>query len=61
MPDRFEIEQIVRQPHISDAEKERVRERPREYWEQLLKKEKNHLILWLCSILKILNLRVQGK
>ena len=41
MPDRFEIQQIVLQPHISDAEKERVREHLREYREQILKGEKS--------------------
>lgn len=40
MPDRFEIQQITLQPHISDAEKERLRERLREYREQILKGEK---------------------
>ena len=41
MPDRFEIQQIVLQPHISDAEKERVREHIREYREPILKVEKS--------------------
>lgn len=40
MPDRFEIQQIVLRPHVSDAEKERVRERLREYRDQILKGEK---------------------
>ena len=40
MPDRFEIQQIILQPNISDAEKERIRERLREYRDQILKGEK---------------------
>lgn len=40
MPDRFEIQQIVLRPQVSDAEKERIRERLREYREQILKGEK---------------------
>lgn len=40
MPDRFEIQQIVLRPRISDAEKERIRERLREYRDQILKGEK---------------------
>lgn len=40
MPDRYELQQIVLRPRISDAEKERIRERLREYREQILKGEK---------------------
>ncbi len=40
MPDRYELQQIVLRPHISDAEKERIRERLREYRDQILKGEK---------------------
>lgn len=40
MPDRFEIQQIVLRPRVSDAEKESVRERLRQYREQILKGEK---------------------
>lgn len=40
MPDRFEIQQIVLRPHVSEAEKERVRVRLREYRDQILKGEK---------------------
>ena len=40
MPDRYELQQIVLRPHISDAEKERLRERLRSYREQILKGEK---------------------
>lgn len=40
MPDRFEIQQITLQPNISAAEKERIRERLREYRDQILKGEK---------------------
>lgn len=40
MPDRFELQQIVLRPDISDAEKERVREQLRAYRDQILKGEK---------------------
>lgn len=40
MPAKFELQQIVLKPHISDAEKERIRERLRTYREQILKGEK---------------------
>ncbi len=40
MPDRYELQQIVLRPRISDAEKERIRERLRGYREQILKGEK---------------------
>lgn len=40
MPDRFELQQIVLRPNISDAEKERIREQLREFREQILKGEK---------------------
>lgn len=40
MPDRYELQQIVLRPRISDAEKERIRERLREYRDQILKGEK---------------------
>lgn len=40
MPDRYELQQIVLRPRISDAEKERIRERLREFREQILKGEK---------------------
>lgn len=40
MPDRFELQQIVLRPRVSDAEKERIRERLRDYREQILKGEK---------------------
>lgn len=40
IPDRYELQQIVLRPRISDAEKERIRERLREYREQILKGEK---------------------
>ena len=40
MPDRYELQQIVLRPSISEAEKERIRERLREYREQILKGEK---------------------
>lgn len=40
MPDRYELQQIVLRPRISDAEKERIRERLREYREQILNGEK---------------------
>lgn len=40
MPDRYEIQQIILQPNVSDGEKERIRERLREYREQILKGEK---------------------
>ena len=41
MPDRFELQQIVLQPNISDAEKERVRERLREFRDKILKGEES--------------------
>ncbi len=40
MPDRYELQQIVLRPRISDAEKERIRERLREFREQILNGEK---------------------
>lgn len=40
MPDRYDLQQIVLRPRISDAEKERIRERLREYREQILNGEK---------------------
>lgn len=40
MPDRYEIQQIVLRPNISDAEKERIREQLRNFREQILKGEK---------------------
>lgn len=40
MPDRYEIQQIILRPNISDAEKERIRERLREYRDQIQKGEK---------------------
>lgn len=40
MPDRYELQQIVLRPRISDAEKERIRERLRTYREQILNGEK---------------------
>ncbi len=40
MPDRYELQQIVLRPRISDAEKERIRERLREFREQVLNGEK---------------------
>ncbi len=40
MPDRYELQQIVLRPRISDAEKERIRERLREFREQILNEEK---------------------
>ncbi len=40
MPDRYGLQQIVLRPHISDAEKERIRERLREFREQILNGEK---------------------
>lgn len=40
MPDRFEIQQITLQPRISDAEKERLREKLRDFRDQILKGEK---------------------
>lgn len=45
MPDRYELQQIVLRPRISDAEKERIRERLREYREQILKGEKTFNML----------------
>ncbi len=41
MPDRFELQQIVLQPNISDAEKERVREQLREFRDKILKGEES--------------------
>lgn len=41
MPDRYELQQIVLRPHISDAEKERIRDRLREYREQILNGEQS--------------------
>ena len=40
MPDRYEIQQIILRPNISDADKERIRERLREYRDQIQKGEK---------------------
>ena len=40
MPDRYELQQIVLRPNISDAEKERIREQLREYRDQIQKGEK---------------------
>lgn len=40
MPDRYELQQIVLRPDVSDAEKERLRERLRTYREQILNGEK---------------------
>ena len=40
MPDRYELQQIVLRPNISDAEKERIREQLRSFREQILKGEK---------------------
>lgn len=41
MPDRFELQQIVLQPNIKDAEKERVREKLREFRDKILKGEES--------------------
>lgn len=38
--DKYELQQIVLRPNISDAEKERIREQLREYRDQILKGEK---------------------
>lgn len=40
IPDKYELQQIVLRPHISEAEKERIRERLREFREQIIKGEK---------------------
>ena len=40
MPDRFEIQQITLQAKVKDAEKERIREKLRDYRDQILKGEK---------------------
>lgn len=40
MPDKYELQQIVLKPNIGDAEKERIRERLREFRDQILKGEK---------------------
>ena len=40
IPDKYEIQQIVLKPNISEAEKERIRERLRTYREQILSGEK---------------------
>lgn len=40
IPDKYEIQQIVIKPNISEAEKERIRERLRTYREQILNGEK---------------------
>lgn len=40
IPDKYELQQIVLRPNISDAEKERIRENLREYRDQILKGEK---------------------
>ena len=40
MPDRFEIQQIMLNPRVSDAEKERIRERLRLFRDQISKGEK---------------------
>ena len=39
MPDRYELQQIVLRPHVSDAEKERIRERLRDFRDQILNGE----------------------
>ncbi|MEG0795673.1 MAG: peptidylprolyl isomerase [Odoribacter sp.] len=40
MPDKYELQQIVLQPSVSLAEKERIREQLREFRDQILKGEK---------------------
>lgn len=40
MPDKYELQQIVLKPNIGDAEKERIRQRLREFRDQILKGEK---------------------
>lgn len=40
MPDKYELQQIVLRPNVSDAEKERIRGRLREFREQILNGEK---------------------
>lgn len=40
MPDKYELQQIVLRPNISEGEKERIREQLREYRDQILKGEK---------------------
>lgn len=40
IPDKYEIQQIVIKPTVSEAEKERIRERLREFREQILSGEK---------------------
>ena len=40
MPDRYELQQIVLKPDVSEAEKERIREQLRSFRDQILKGEK---------------------
>lgn len=40
MPDKYELQQIVLKPNVSEAEKERIRERLRSFREQILNGEK---------------------
>lgn len=40
MPDRYELQQIVLRPEVSEAEKERIREELRKYRDQILNGEK---------------------
>ncbi|MGL5684103.1 MAG: peptidylprolyl isomerase [Marinifilaceae bacterium] len=41
MPDKYELQQIVIKPEVSEAEKQRVRERLREFREQIISGEKS--------------------
>ena len=41
MPDRYELQQIVLKPDVSEAEKERIREQLRSFRDQILKGEKD--------------------